>query len=283
MKKYLNLLIKLLAVTSLSVSLAACGTSTSEETPKESAEDSPVTEAVSKLTDAGTYKAVGVKLDDYIVESDSTKGYTIELTEDGAGNLNFGEDNKGPITSWDNSGSFTMKAGVSDFTGTLKDGILYLDLGDGIVICFAQDNADLSTLKVISMDEYKKLANTVVSDVSAIAGEYKIYALESEGMCVAIPEGELEFTINLKEDGTASVTVDGETEELTWKLDGKTLTLLDQAGNISGGEYDITVKDGIITFFVPGTNGEADIYEYLVTKDADVSGLHAVDPSTLEN
>ena len=49
------------------------------------------------------------------------------------------------------------------------------------------------------------------------------------------------------------------------------------------GEYDITVKDGIITFFVPGTNGEADIYEYLVTKDADVSGLHAVDPSTLEN
>ena len=133
------------------------------------------------------------------------------------------------------------------------------------------------------MDEYKKLADTVVSDVSAIAGEYKIYALESEGMCVAIPEGELEFTINLKEDGTASVTVDGETEELTWKLDGKTLTLLDQAGNISGGEYDITVKDGIITFFVPGTNGEADIYEYLVTKDADVSGLHAVDPSTLEN
>ena len=283
MKKYLNLLIKLLAVTSLSVSLAACGTSTPEETPKESAEDSSVTEAVSKLTDAGTYKAVGVKLDDYIVESDSTKGYTIELTEDGAGNLNFGEDNKGPITSWDNSGSFTMKAGVSDFTGTLKDGILYLDLGDGIVICFAQDNADLSTLKVISMDEYKKLADTVVSDVSAIAGEYKIYALESEGMCVAIPEGELEFTINLKEDGTASVTVDGETEELTWKLDGKTLTLLDQAGNISGGEYDITVKDGIITFFVPGTNGEADIYEYLVTKDADVSGLHAVDPSTLEN
>ena len=283
MKKYFSLFIKFLAITGLSVSLAACGTGKSEETPKESAGDSPAAEAVSKLTDAGTSKAVGVKLDDYLVESDSTKGYTIELTEDGAGNLNFGEDNKGPITSWDNSGSFTMKAGVSDFTGTLKDGILYLDLGDGIVICFAQDNADRSNLNVISMDEYKKLKDTVVSDVSAVAGEYHIYAVERDGVCIAIPEGEMEFTIQLKEDNTATVTVDGETEALTWKLDGDTLTLFDGAGNISGGEYKITVKDGIITFFIAGENGESDIYEYLVTKDADVSGLHAVDPSTLEN
>ena len=45
----------------------------------------------------------------------------------------------------------------------------------------------------------------------------------------------------------------------------------------------LKVKDGIITFFIAGENGESDIYEYLVTKDADVSGLHAVDPSTLGN
>ncbi len=282
MKKLFSQLAKIIAVSALSVSFAACGSSTSEEAPAEKTEDAKTADVVSELTDAGTYKALGVRLNNYIVESDSTKGYTIELAEDGTGTLNFGDDNKGPITSWDNSGTFTMKAGVSDFTGTLKNGILNLDLGDNLVICFAQDQADVSKLDVISMDEYKKLKDAV-TDAAGIAGEYKIYALESEDLCIAIPEGEMEFTIKLNEDGTASVTVDGESEALTWKVDGKTLTLLDEAGNVSGAEYKITVEDGIMTFFVPGTNGESDIYEYLVTKDADVSSLNAIDPSELED
>ncbi|MBO7703116.1 MAG: hypothetical protein J6S26_01625 [Solobacterium sp.] len=286
MKKFADQLIKLIAVSGLVASLAACGTATKEEAPA-AAEETPdpkPAEVVSQLTDAGTYKALGMSLDDYIVESDSLNGYTIELAEDGTGYLNFGADNQGPISSWDNSGTFTMKAGVSDFTGTLKDGVLYLDLGDNIVLCFAQDEADVSKLEVITMDAYKKLKDAVseAAGATGVAGEYKIYALESQGQCISIPEGEMEFTVKLSEDGTASVTVDGESEALTWKMDDKTLTLLDANGNVSGAEYTITVENGIMTFYVPGKNGEPDIYEYLVTKDADVSSLNAGPASELQ-
>ena len=94
-----------------------------------------------------------------IITLDNYSSHEIELAKDGTGRLYFGDDNQGPISSWsEENGSFSMKAGVSDFTGTLRDGILYLDFGDDLVMCFAKKEADKSGLTILTAEEYKAKA-----------------------------------------------------------------------------------------------------------------------------
>lgn len=55
------------------------------------------------------------------------------------------------------------------------------------------------------------------------------------------------FVIELKKKGVMEVSLDGETETGTWKLDGETLTLEDDGETITG-----TLKDGVITIVMDG-------------------------------
>jgi len=260
---------------------SAAGTAEAETAQPAGGSSAAQTESAAPETagTAGKYTAQGLVRDDYVITTDSLEGYYLELEEGGSGYLYFGEDNKGPITSWEeNSGTFTMKAGVSDFKGTLKDGLLSLDLGDNLVICFAAEGTDTSGLNRITAEEYKALG-TAKSDVTpeqgaANAGKYIIYAVESGDKCVLIGEEDKDaFVVTLKEDGTGLISVEDESQEILWKLPGEALTLYETTGELATDKYEITLKNGIMTVLVPGTNGDPDIIEYLVTADADVSEI----------
>jgi hypothetical protein len=179
---------------------------------------------------------------------------------------------------------------VSDFTGTIKNGILELDLGDDNVLTFARDDADTSALEILTMDEYvEKLKEGGGSSSSAevnasAAGDYTVYAAEVNGMCILIPEEDkdaLAFTLN--EDGTGTVSSEGDSEPMIWKLDGEILTFYEMTGEDASSDYKITLKDGIMTFYVPADEDGDEVIEYLVRADADTSEIDAkaIDPSTL--
>ena len=148
------------------LALAGCGKSASglpeavskpEETAAQPAA-APAEAPAAEATSAGKYNALGMNMGQYVVEVDSMKGNYLDLKEDGSGYLYFGENNQGDITSWEeNNGAFTMKAGVSDFTGELRDGVIDLSLGDEFVIKFAKDGTDTSSFKIITMKEYQEL------------------------------------------------------------------------------------------------------------------------------
>ncbi|MBR2761991.1 MAG: hypothetical protein IKD66_12595 [Solobacterium sp.] len=273
-------------------SLAGCGSSASAPSQASAAPDNgtAAAETVKEFAADGKYTSLGMQVKDYIVTDDSATGLKIELNKDGTGSLDFGGGNAGPVSSWSESnGNFSMQAGVSDFTGTLKNGILDLDFGDGLVIVFAQDGASYDKSKVISVDEYEKIAKeaagaatTTYGGDPAAAGEYSIYALESNGKCIKLPpEEQMVFIFTLKEDGSGTVTVDDEAESLHWKVDGKKLSLFEQDGTPTSTEYDMSIEKGILKLVVPADGESPEVIEYFVTKDADVTSLNAVDADTL--
>ena len=275
----------------LVLTAAGCGGKSSsgkEDKPADTAAEPAAAEKEDSA--AGTYKICGVNMDDSIVTLDTLDGYYLELKDGGSGYLYFGEDNKGDISSWALDGDkFTMKAGVSDFTGTMRKGILELDLGNDNVLTFARDDADTSALDILTMDEYvEKLKEGGASSSSDVdpsaAGDYTIYAAEVNGICVLIPEEDkdaLAFTLN--EDGTGTVSSEGDSEPMIWKLDGEILTFYETTGENASDQYKITLKDGIMTFYVPADEDGDEVIEYLVREDADTSEIDAkaIDPSTL--
>jgi hypothetical protein len=181
-----------------------------------------------------------------------------------------------------------MKAGVSDFTGTWENGVLHLDLGDNTVLTFLKEGAAAPANKVVTLDEYKALMSGEAAAGgkapggtadSSLAGEYKVYAVESNGSCIRIPEGDMVFTFSLKEDGTGTVTVEEDTEKLLWENDGEVLNLFETDGSPSTDKYKMTIKDGIIRLEVPATEESGAVIEYFVRDGADVSSINAKDPS----
>lgn len=267
----------------LILSAAGCGKSASETAgsvskPEETAAQpaaAPAEAPAAEATSAGKYNALGMNMGQYVVEVDSMKGNYLDLKEDGSGYLYFGENNQGDITSWEeNNGAFTMKAGVSDFTGELKEGVLDLSLGDEFVIKFAKDGTDTSSFKIITMKEYQELVAKDKGSNDAgesIAGYYYAYAAESGDLCILLPEEERDsFAFTINEDGTGKVHFDGETEDTLWKLEGDVLSFYELNGQPATAGYEITLNDGIITIVVPPDEEGGDpIYEYLVREGAD--------------
>ncbi|MBQ1440129.1 MAG: hypothetical protein IIZ10_10595 [Solobacterium sp.] len=263
----------------LVLSAAGCGKSASETAeavskPEETAAQ-PAAAPAAEVSAAGKYNALGLIMGQYVVEVDSMKGNYLELKDDGSGYLYFGADNQGDISSWEETnGAFTMKAGVSEFTGELKDGILDLELGDEFVVKFAKDGIDTSAFKIVTMEEYRDLAAKEAGskdENKSIAGFYYAYAVESGDMCILLPEEDRNsFAFTINDDGTGKVHVDDESEDTLWKLDGDVLTFYELSGEPATADYDITWNDGIITIAVPpDEDNDQVIYEYLVREGAD--------------
>ena len=49
---------------------------------------------------AGKYSFYAMKLGDSLVQIDEMKGYSVTLSADGTGSLDWGENNNGPISEW---------------------------------------------------------------------------------------------------------------------------------------------------------------------------------------
>ena len=107
---------------------------------------------------AGKYSFYAMKLGDSLVQIDEMKGYSVTLSADGTGSLDWGEDNNGPISEWTADGEkLVIKAGISVMNATMKDGVLTIDLSDSdysMFSVFVSDSADTSSMPVITADEY---------------------------------------------------------------------------------------------------------------------------------
>ena len=74
--------------------------------------------------------------------------YSVRLNADGTGYLFLGDNNQGPIDSWSLDGSLLkFQAGVSVFDGTVIDGIMTLDFGDGLFLVLRRRGRILRRLR----------------------------------------------------------------------------------------------------------------------------------------
>ena len=110
----------------------------------------------------GNYAAdsLGIEIDPGLLESQYVRveemvGETVTLKGDGTGSLYWGEDNQGPISQWSLTGEqISISAGVSHITGTLKNGLMQLDINDGFTAYFALPGAEPSSIQPLSSEEY---------------------------------------------------------------------------------------------------------------------------------
>lgn len=109
-----------------------------------------------KLLDDGVrYYGVGVMGNGVCVTDEAVQTWWLELYDDGTGFLYNGEDSHGVVSSWEEEGdAFKMTAGIADIEGTDQQGILTLDF-DGYYIVYALEDADLSDLTMMTLEEYK--------------------------------------------------------------------------------------------------------------------------------
>ena len=140
MRKTVKIIALIIALAAL-ISLCACSSS------------SPEAEAAS-----GTYKFYAILLDGYYVDLPDFEGRTTTLKADGGGALDWGDDNKGPISKWTIDGEkVVIKAGVAEMNATLKDGILTVEMSNDtkpMSAVFIKDGADTSSMPVITTEEY---------------------------------------------------------------------------------------------------------------------------------
>ncbi len=125
--------------------------SKAEAQTEQSAE--PETEA---QANAGLYTYLGYYVEKRFVVDEEMTSWSVTLKADGTGNIYWGEDNQGPISEWSiEDGRLMIYAGVSEIEGIIANGIMLLDMGDGIVIGWAGPDAPLDMLNIISLEEFQ--------------------------------------------------------------------------------------------------------------------------------
>lgn len=136
-------IIAIIAAAALIVMLCGCGKT---NTPSEA-------EAA-----AGKYTFYAVRMGGSYISVDEMEGQSVTLNADGTGELDWGENNRGPISEWTINGeNLVIKAGVSVMEAVLNDGVLMIDISSdeySWYTCYVNDKADTSDMKRISADEY---------------------------------------------------------------------------------------------------------------------------------
>ena len=67
----------------------------------------------------------GADIPDQLVVIPDMEGETVTLEPDGTGYLYWGEDNQGPIDSWEiDGGALSFRAGVAEVEGTIAEGLI---------------------------------------------------------------------------------------------------------------------------------------------------------------
>ena len=107
---------------------------------------------------AGKYTFYAVRMGGSYISVDEMEGQSVTLNADGTGELDWGENNRGPISEWTINGeNLVIKAGVSVMEAVLNDGVLMIDISSdeySWYTCYVNDKADTSDMKRISADEY---------------------------------------------------------------------------------------------------------------------------------
>ena len=155
--KILSLLLALCLV----LSLGACaGSSQSSQSGSDLSAYAGTYTFFCTLMEGGAAIPEGVDVDvaslepQYVAPEQMT-GWTVTLKADGTGSLYWGENNQGPVSKWSMDGDkISLSAGVSNMTGTLRDDLLTLGMGDGLTVLFAGPKADTSAIHPLTNEEY---------------------------------------------------------------------------------------------------------------------------------
>ena len=249
--------------------LCACGGSAPAPTP-----ENPLARY------AGEYRQYSVMLDGTHIVMDEYEDYTVTLNEDGTGYLNWGADNQGPVSAWSMDGeTLRVKAGVSEMTGSLKDGVMQLDLGDGFGLCFVTPGADTSSMPRITLEEYRDQAADEAPDetpeeqkdtVLPVEGEYTLFAVKTQGYTTDAAELGMVSTMRLDADGSGRMTLDEEGENISsWTKEGTALMIV----MADGGSAPASVENGILALDL---YADGSMILYYAQEGADTSSLQVM-------
>ena len=110
---------------------------------------------------AGVYTFYAIGIGENYIAAEVMEGRTVTLNADGTGALDWGDDNKGPISEWTLDGEkAVIQAGISTMDATLKDGILSIEIGDNSekwLGIFVTEDADTSGYTLLSESDISKL------------------------------------------------------------------------------------------------------------------------------
>ena len=272
-------ILTLLLTLCLAAGLCACGASTpppeaaaaptDAATPAAPEQAAPETEnPLAPLS--GEYKGYSLVLDGTYLIWEDLDGYTVVLDADGTGALDWGADNRGPISAWTAEGeTVEIRAGISVMNGTVKDGVMLLDLEDGLVLCFVKDGADTSAMERITTEQYKAMTEEKPAAELPVEGDYALYAVRYNGQTASAGDLEMDSSLTLRADGTGSMRMDEEEMELTWSLADGTLAI----AMADGGKADAQLENGIAALDLYG-NGSMVLY--YAQEGADTSSIQVM-------
>lgn len=278
--KTIRTLLSVFLLLSLALALCACGGQPAAETA--SAPAASLDSITDKLPESpaptedysGEYTAVCARfslayvaaaagfegplpdVDDQYVDYPTIAGSTVTLNSDGSGYLDFGEDNRGPIDSWSVDGStLRFQAGVSDFEGSLENGVMTLTIDDGFALCLALPDADVSAMHIVPLEDMISLLLPAEPEYPA-EGEYTMFAILREGYLVDSADLDMVSTLILDEGGTGFMSFNEDSMDVSsWVLDGEDLSITVSDGGSAGG----TLRDGVLILDIEG-NGESLLY-----------------------
>lgn len=225
---------------------------------KQGADGTPQWDAAGAEAYTGTYylsSMMGLSvemlaaLDDDPAAADQLKNlFILNILEDGTGSLSSDGDAISLI--WNAAGDqitlvppeLADKEGET-FTCTVNGGVITMDI-DGLPIVLTKEGTDVKE---------QPQAEAPVND-GVIPGTYKLH--EVLGMSAAqyaalmgatLEEAQNVMVIELKEDGSGSLTADGEATPLTWTSQDNTILLTSEGETIS-----VTIESGILTMDLDG-------------------------------
>ena len=175
MKKWMAIVLTVVMI----VMVTACGANQNPPADETTANETTVSENVTEASEgayasegadmealAGEYKFYGTYINEQYAIIEELEGTSTTLDADGTGYLNWGEDNKGPVSKWSvENNHIVLEAGISTMTGMIGEGVLLLEVGDeevSFLECYVREDADLSKMPRISAEEWaEQIAETL--------------------------------------------------------------------------------------------------------------------------
>lgn len=235
-----------------------------------------------------TYTCIGLYLDGHYLSDEDFFHMTTTLNADGSGEIDWGENNFGPISEWSvEDDRLLIKAGLSEIEGRLKDGVMVLDLGDGYQLAMLGQNVDRETLGVVPMDDYLKQhpeAMAALTGDSGVDGIYYPFALGDGEYYISREFTGDDGVITLNEDGTGIMVTGTVENAISWTWEDAVFTMFDESGTIP--VFSGTIQDGILTLdmSVRMENGQTQTrFGYFAVKDADLSAYTLISPEDYQS
>ena len=235
-----------------------------------------------------TYTCIGLYLDGHYLSDEDFFHMTTTLNADGSGEIDWGENNFGPISEWSvEDDRLLIKAGLSEIEGRLKDGVMVLDLGDGYQFAMLGQNVDRETLGVVPMDDYLKQhpeAMAALTGDSGVDGIYYPFALGDGEYYISREFTGDDGVITLNEDGTGIMVTGTVENAISWTWEDAVFTMFDESGTIP--VFSGTIQDGILTLdmSVRMENGQTQTrFGYFAVKDADLSAYTLISPEDYQS